>query len=70
MGNERPIEIFQERWHSQELQMDVMTKWLDPRAGETTHRVTNLNRSEPDASLFQPPLIKKLREKNREQNNQ
>jgi len=89
MGNERPIEIFQERWHSQELQMDVMTKWFDPRAGETTHRLTNLNRSEPDASLFQPPsdytvremempnalimkgeLEKKLREKNREQNNQ
>jgi hypothetical protein len=83
MGNERPIAIFQERWHSQELQMDVMTKWSDPRAGETTHRLTNLNRSEPDASLFQPPsdytvreaetphaLIKKLREKNREQNNQ
>jgi hypothetical protein len=89
MGNERPIEFFQERWYSQELQMDVMTKWLDPRSGESTTRLTNLNRSEPEASLFQPPsdytvremempnalimkgeLEKKLREKNREQNNQ
>jgi hypothetical protein len=83
MGNERPIEFFQERWYSQELQMDLMTKWFDPRAGETTNRLTNLNRSEPDASLFQPPsdytvreaetpsaLIKKLREINREQNKQ
>jgi hypothetical protein len=83
MGNERPIEFFQERWYSQELQMDVMTKLFDPRAGEMTHRLTNLNRSEPDASLFQPPsdytlremetpnaLIKKLRVNNRGQNNQ
>ncbi|HEY6403022.1 MAG TPA: hypothetical protein VI479_16505, partial [Blastocatellia bacterium] len=54
-GNERPIEIFHERWYSQELQMYVMTKWFDPGAGETTHRLTNLNRSEPDASLFRPP---------------
>jgi len=89
MGNERPIEFFQERWYSQELQMDVMTKWLDPRSGESTARLTNINRNEPEASLFQPPsdytvrevempnafimkdeLEKKLREKNREQNNQ
>jgi hypothetical protein len=54
-GNEKPVEIFHERWYSQELQMYVMTKWFDPRSGETTHRLTNLNRSEPAASLFRPP---------------
>jgi hypothetical protein len=83
MGNERPIEVIHERWHSQELQMDVMVKWSDPRSGETTHRMTNINRSEPDASLFQPSsdytirepeaprtLMEKLREKNREPNDQ
>jgi hypothetical protein len=55
MGNERPIEVLHERWYSRELQMDVMTKWIDPRLGESTQRLTNLIRSEPDASLFQVP---------------
>jgi hypothetical protein len=82
MGNERPIEISHERWYSQELQMDVMVKWFDPRSGESMQRLTNINRSEPDASLFQPPsdytirepefntLMKKVREKNGEPNDQ
>jgi hypothetical protein len=54
-GNERQIEVLHERWYSRELQMDIMTKWIDPRLGESTQRLTNLIRSEPDASLFQPP---------------
>jgi hypothetical protein len=83
MGNERPMDISHERWYSQELQMDVMVKWFDPRSGESTQRLTNINRSEPDASLFQPPsdytirepetsrvLMEKLREKKREANDQ
>jgi Secretin and TonB N terminus short domain len=55
MGNERQIEIIHERWYSRELQMDIMTKWNDPRSGESTQRLTNIIRSEPDAALFQPP---------------
>jgi hypothetical protein len=55
MGNERPIEVLHEQWYSRELQMDVMTKWIDPHIGESTQRLTNLIRSEPDASLFQLP---------------
>jgi hypothetical protein len=55
MGNERPIEVLHERWYSRELQMDVMTKWIDPSIGESTQRLINLIRSEPDALLFQLP---------------
>jgi TonB family protein len=55
VGNERPIEIIRERWYSPELQMVVLHKSVDPRVGETTMRLTNLVRSEPDASLFQVP---------------
>jgi hypothetical protein len=55
IGNERPMEVIQERWYSQELQMHVLTKSVDPRWGESTHRLTKINRSEPDASLFQIP---------------
>ncbi len=55
IGNERPIETVRESWYSPELRMMVMTKQTDPRFGESTYRVTNISRSEPDASLFEVP---------------
>jgi TonB family protein len=55
IGNERPIEIVSERWYSPELQMVILIKHVDPRYGESTQRLTNIDRSEPDASLFQVP---------------
>jgi hypothetical protein len=35
--------------------MMILTKRSDPRFGESTYRVTNISRSEPDAALFQVP---------------
>src|SRR5215510_11368922 len=55
IGNERPIEIVSERWYSPELQLFVMTHHSDPRTGETTYRLTNINRAEPAKSLFEVP---------------
>src|SRR5215217_4866124 len=55
IGNERPIEIISERWYSPELQLVVMTRHSDPRTGETTYKLTNINRSEPAKSLFEVP---------------
>jgi len=55
IGNERPIETVNEAWFSQELKMMIMSKRSDPRFGETTYRITNISRSEPDASIFQIP---------------
>jgi len=55
VGNERPIEITYEKWFSDELQMVVYSKQSDPRTGEHTYRLTNINRSEPDPSLFKVP---------------
>jgi hypothetical protein len=55
IGNTLPIEIVDETWHSSELQLVVMSKHRDPRSGETTYRLTNLSRSEPDRSLFEVP---------------
>jgi hypothetical protein len=55
IGNERPIVTVNERWYSQELQTVVLSKNSDPRMGETTFRLTNIVRSEPDPSLFQVP---------------
>jgi hypothetical protein len=55
IGNERPIEIVSERWYSPELQLVVMTRHSDPRTGETTYKLTNINRAEPAKSLFEVP---------------
>jgi hypothetical protein len=55
IGNERPIVTVNERWYSPELQTVVLSKNSDPRMGETTYRLTNISRDEPDPSLFQVP---------------
>jgi len=55
IGNEQPIEIVNERWYSNELQAVVKTVSSDPRTGTTTYRLTNVQRSEPSATLFQVP---------------
>ena len=55
IGNERPIEIVSERWYSPELQLVVMSRTSDPRMGETTYKLTNINRTEPVKSLFEVP---------------
>lgn len=60
MGNERAIEVVTERWVSTALKIDILRKHNDPRFGETTYRVTNLNRSEPARSLFEVPADYKL----------
>jgi hypothetical protein len=55
IGNELPIEIVFETWYSPELQTVIMSKHSDPRSGENTYRLTNINRSEPAHSLFEVP---------------
>jgi hypothetical protein len=55
IGNDRPIQIVNERWYSPELQLVVMTRNSDPRTGETTYKLTNINRAEPARSLFEVP---------------
>ena len=64
IGNERAIEMIRESWYSPELQMTILTKQTDPRFGESTYRVTNINRSEPEASLFQVPNDYTIKEGN------
>ncbi len=55
IGNERPIQIVDERWYSSQLQVMVMTRHSDPRVGETVYRLTSISRDEPDHSLFEVP---------------
>jgi len=55
IGNDRPIQIVNERWYSSELQTVTMTRHSDPRSGEETFRLSNVNRNEPPSYLFQVP---------------
>ncbi len=55
IGNERPIEIISERWYSPELQAVIMTRHADPRFGESSYRLTSIDRSEPAKSFFEVP---------------
>jgi TonB family protein len=55
IGNELPIAIINERWYSPELQTTIMSRQMDPRFGETVYRMTNIDRGEPDKSLFEVP---------------
>jgi hypothetical protein len=62
VGNDLPINIVNEQWHSPELQVFVLTKQSDPRFGETIYRLTNITRSEPDRALFEVPADYSVKE--------
>ena len=55
IGNDRPLNTVNERWYSDELQTEIMTRRSDPRSGEQTFRLVNINRAEPASYLFQVP---------------
>ncbi len=55
VGNEKPIEVVDERWYSSQLQAVVMTKHSDPRMGDTVYQMSGITLAEPDHSLFEVP---------------
>lgn len=55
VGNEKDLSVVDETWYSPDLQMNVKTRHYDPRSGETLYTLTQISRTEPDASLFQVP---------------
>ena len=55
IGNDRPIEITDERWESADLRLLVRSHHHDPRTGDVEYRLTNIVRAEPSADLFTIP---------------
>ncbi len=55
VGNDKPIHVVSERWFSPELQVLVMSKDLDPIAGEHVFKLVNIRRAEPASELFAIP---------------
>jgi len=55
IGNDKPITITREVWYSSDLQMVVQSKHSDPRFGDSSYSLTNIQRTEPPANLFTVP---------------
>jgi hypothetical protein len=55
IGNTQAIQTVHETWMIDDLKVPVQTKMTDPRNGTTTMSLTNINRSQPDATLFTVP---------------
>jgi hypothetical protein len=58
--NDREMKVVTEEWRSSELKTTILRKTSDPRMGESTWRLTDINLSEPDPSLFQVPADFKI----------
>ena len=54
-GNDQPIAVVNETWTSPDLRVVVLSKQTDPISGDSTRKLTNITRGEPDPTLFQPP---------------
>jgi hypothetical protein len=55
IGNANPISVVNEQWYSPELQIVVKSTRSDPRLGQVTYTLTNIQRNEPSVSLFTVP---------------
>ena len=55
IGNAQPIVEKSEIWTSQDLQVVLLAKHSDPRSGQSTYGLANIQRNEPPATLFQVP---------------
>lgn len=55
IGNDKDLVITRETWYSSDLKLVLQSTQTDPRFGETTYSLTNIQRNEPDPSLFQVP---------------
>ena len=62
-GNELPLAIVNETWNSKELGLVMMAVSDDPRHGRTTFEIQEVNRAEPDPSLFVPPADYKVEDR-------
>jgi hypothetical protein len=55
IGNDQPITAIHETWMSTDLRIAVLQIDDDPRTGTRTTELTDIERGEPDAALFQAP---------------
>lgn len=54
-GTGDPVEVVDESWYSEDLQITLLVHRSDPRVGELTVGVSGLKREEPPVSMFEVP---------------
>jgi len=54
-GNGKQIVVTDEYWYSDDLRINLMIKHNDPRTGSATLTVAGVERTEPDAAMFEIP---------------
>ena len=59
-GTGQDVTITDDYWYSEELRLYLVLKHSDPRTGEQTVGITQIDRSEPDPSLFVIPSVYKV----------
>jgi len=59
-GTGKPIVVIDEYWYSEELHLNMLVKHDDPRTGQQTVAITQVNRSEPPPSTFEIPADYKI----------
>jgi hypothetical protein len=55
VGNDKPITVRTDQWFSPDLGVVVSSTNHDPMIGDSTYRLEQINRAEPDAGLFKVP---------------
>lgn len=55
IGNDQPITVVSESWHSAEYDLIMLSTSSDPRVGKSTREITDFEPGDPDPSLFQAP---------------
>jgi hypothetical protein len=54
-GNDRALTTVRETWYSSDVGITLLEKTSDPQNGDSERRVTELEQTEPDPTLFQVP---------------
>jgi hypothetical protein len=60
IGNDKDLLLTHETWYSPELKLVIQSMQSDPRFGQTTFTLKNLQQGQPDESLFQVPADYKI----------
>jgi hypothetical protein len=62
IGNEEDLTTTREEWYSPELKLVVQSTQTDPRFGQTTYTLNDIQQGPPDETLFQVPTDYKIQE--------
>ena len=54
-GTGKPVEVVDEYWYSEDLHLNLLVHHTDPRSGEQTVAISDIQRADPPAAMFEVP---------------